>query len=150
MTNYIKIHFLKIATVTLTLSPASWKLNLLERYYSTKRLCEDISKSMDICRATAMTKFFSKNSHNYLDLEPSSLKVELARDIIIPNIYVVISKSIEKCRQEGDYKVLFFFFFLFCFVFSKYCHSYLNLEPSSLKVVLYRDMITPNNCKKIH
>ena len=29
-----------------------------------------------------MEKFFSKNSHNDLDLDPSTLTVELAQDII--------------------------------------------------------------------
>ena len=40
--------------------------------------------------AREMTKFFSKNSHSYLDFEPSNLKVELAGGIIIPNIYMNI------------------------------------------------------------
>ena len=36
-----------------------------------------------------MTKFFfSKNSHDYLDPEPINLKVELAQNILITNIYV--------------------------------------------------------------
>ena len=34
-----------------------------------------------------MTKFFSINSHSDLDLESRTLKVELARAIIIPNSY---------------------------------------------------------------
>ena len=37
-----------------------------------------------------MTKFFSKNCHCYLDLEPSYLKVELAQDAEIPNKCVKI------------------------------------------------------------
>ena len=43
--------------------------------------------------------FFSKNSHSHLDLEPNNLKVELAQDIIIPNNFVKIFKSIDKCRD---------------------------------------------------
>ena len=39
---------------------------------------------------TKLLFFFSKNSHRYLDLEPSNLKVEFARDITIPNNFVVI------------------------------------------------------------
>ena len=35
-----------------------------------------------------MTIFFSKNSHSDLDLEPRTLKVKFAGDIIIPNICV--------------------------------------------------------------
>ena len=38
--------------------------------------------------ARAMIKFFSKNIHSYLDLEPSNMKVELARDITILNNFV--------------------------------------------------------------
>ena len=35
-----------------------------------------------------MTKFFSKNSHSDLDLEPRTLDVELVQDIIKSNICV--------------------------------------------------------------
>ena len=45
-----------------------------------------ISKFIDKCRNQSNDKAFSKNSHNDLDLEPRTLKVEFARDIIIPNI----------------------------------------------------------------
>ena len=37
--------------------------------------------------------FFSKNSHSYFELEPSNLKFERARDIIIPNIYVKLYEN---------------------------------------------------------
>ena len=40
---------------------------------------------------SAMTKlFFSINSHSYLDIEPSNLKVEYVRDITILNNFVKI------------------------------------------------------------
>ena len=37
--------------------------------------------------------FFSINSYSYLDIEPSNLKVDLAIDIIISNIYVKLYYS---------------------------------------------------------
>ena len=80
-----------IATDTLTSSLAT-----CSRYYRTQQLSEDILKSIDKCKGYSDDKgwffllllLFSKNSHIYLDFESSNLKVELARDIIITNIYV--------------------------------------------------------------
>ena len=48
--------------------------------------------------ARVMTTFFlffvfSKNSHNELDLKPKTLNVELAQNIIIPNICVKLYKN---------------------------------------------------------
>ena len=37
--------------------------------------------------------FFSKIGNSYLDLKPSNLRVQVARDIIIPNIYVKLYES---------------------------------------------------------
>ena len=46
----------------------------------------------------AMTILFLKIA-SYLDLEFSKLTVELAGDVIIPNIKVIILKSNDKCRH---------------------------------------------------
>ena len=46
-------------------------------------MCEVILKSTDNVGSRAITKFFLKIA-SYLDLVPSNLKVEHARDIIIP------------------------------------------------------------------
>ena len=92
-----------------------------------------------------MTKFFSKSGQSCVDLEPINLKAVLVRGIIIPNIYVVILKSTDKCRHHSDdifFFCFFFFFFFFLLFFSKNSYSY--LEPINLKVELARDILTPN------
>ena len=61
--------FLKIAIVTLTLSPGPWKLNLLEILsYST--FVWRYIKIHQLMRALEWWQSFSKNSHSDLDLEP--------------------------------------------------------------------------------
>ena len=55
---------------------------------------------------------FSKNSHSDLDLEPGTLKVELARDIIRSNYLCEVTlKSINKCRHKRDDSFCLFVFF---------------------------------------
>ena len=87
---------LKIATVTLILSPASCL-----RYYTTQHLYEVILKSIDKCRPQSDGNVFLKKKkktkkkknnkkHSDLDLKPRTLKVDLTWDIIIPNICVIL------------------------------------------------------------
>ena len=40
-----------------------------------------------------MTKFFSKNSHCHLDLDPITLKRELIRGIVMPNTCVKLYQN---------------------------------------------------------
>ena len=58
--------------------------------------------------------FFLKNSQSYIDLEPINLKVELARDIIIPNIYVKLYwNPLINVGTRAMKKFVFFFVFFF-------------------------------------
>ena len=75
--------------------------------------------------------FFSKNSHNCLDLEPSKLKVEFAWE---PNNCVKIYQN--PLNNAGARAMTIPFF-------SKNSYSYLDLEPSILKVELARDITYP-------
>ena len=59
-------------------------------FFGTLYLCEVILNPLINVGTSAMTVFF-KNSHNDLDLDYSTLKAELAWDIIIPNICVKLN-----------------------------------------------------------
>ena len=73
--------------------------------------------------------FLSKNIHSYLDLEPSILKVELARDIRYPTFmlsYIKIHLINAGTRSMAK------------FSFSKNSRNNLDFDPSTLKVELAR------------
>ena len=67
--------------------------------------------------------FFSKSRHSDLDLEPSTLNFDLARDIIIPNICVKLYQN--PLINVGVRAMT---------IFSKNSHSDLDREPRTLKV----------------
>ena len=75
-----------------------------------------------------------------LTLSPGPRKSNLLKILSYPQMCEDILKSIDKCRCQSDDKVFF----------SKHSHSYLDLEPSNLKVELAQDIIIPNNCVKIY
>ena len=68
------------------LEPSNLKFELAQDIIIPKIYVKLCLKPLIYAGTRAMTKFFSKNSHNDFDFDPSTLKVELARDIIIPNI----------------------------------------------------------------
>ena len=68
---------------TLTLSPGP-ESQTCSRYYHTHK-CVKMDQNPQINVGTrAITKFFVKKRHSYLDLEPSHLEVELAPDLQYP------------------------------------------------------------------
>ena len=95
-------------------------------------MCEGILKSIDKFRGKTDDIFFSKDSHSYLDLELSNLKINLLEKyniLIIPNNCVKINLNPlinARARKMAT----------FCSFFSKNSYSYLDLEPSDLKVDL--------------
>ena len=73
-------------------------------------------------------QFFYSSSHSYLDLKPSDLKVELARDIIIPSIYIKLYKNpLVLVINLGTRAMLDFF--------SKNNHNDLDFEYSTLNLL---------------
>ena len=57
----------------------------------------DLAIKLQYCKHDR--KYFS---HVNLELEPRTLKVELARDIVKPNVCVVILKSINEYMRKSD------------------------------------------------
>ena len=84
--------FLKIATVTLTLSLGPKSLTCL-RYCHTQHLCEVILKSINKCRFWSDDKVFRKISSD-LDLEPRTLKVKHAEILSYPTFVCFWRKNV--------------------------------------------------------
>ena len=134
----LQCFFLRMATVTLTWSqrPESWTCS---RYYHTNIYVKLYQNPLINVGTRAMTRFFSKNSHSYLDLEPSNLTVELAWYIIIPNIYMKLYYNPLINVGIGELTN-----------FSKNSNKDLDLDPSTLKVKLAWDIIIPNIFVKLY
>ena len=88
----IRSHMIETISVmsTLTMSPGP-ESRTCSRYYHTHKCVKLYPSQLINAGAREMRKiFFSKNSHGYLDLEPSKLRAELAQDITISNSFVKI------------------------------------------------------------